>query len=62
MITDRPGACVGSQAWSKCDVTRLHAKREVKVKSNPSTHQAITVVLNGKMSGGGKQTLELNRT
>ena len=42
VITDQPGACMGSQAWSKCDVTRLHAKSEVKVKSNTSMHQAIT--------------------
>ena len=31
----------GSQAWSKCDVTRLRAKRDVKVKSNTSMLQAI---------------------
>ena len=42
VITDQPGACMGSQAWSKCDVTRLHAKSEVKVKSNTSMYQAIT--------------------
>ena len=41
MITDQPGACMGSQAWSKCDVTRLHAKRELKVKCNTLMHQAI---------------------
>ena len=41
MITYQPGACMGSQAWSKRDVTQLHAKREVKVKCNTSMHQAI---------------------
>ena len=39
--TDQPGACMGGQAWSKCDVTCLHAKREGKVKSNTSMHKAI---------------------
>ena len=42
VITDQPGACMGSQAWTKRDVTRLHAKREVQVKCNTSMHQAIT--------------------
>ena len=32
---------MGSQAWSKSDVTRLHAKSEVQVKCNTSMHQAI---------------------
>ena len=44
VITDEPGACMGSQAWEKRDVTRLHAKREVQVKCNTSMHQAITKV------------------
>ena len=53
MITDHPGACMGSQAWSKCDVTRLHAKSEVKVKSNTSMHQAImkTIVISTYFQG-----------
>ena len=42
VITDQPGASMDSQAWSKCDVTRLHTKGEVKVKSNTLMHQAIT--------------------
>ena len=44
MITDQPGACMGSQARSKCDIIRLHAKRklQVKLKGNTSMHQAIT--------------------
>ena len=33
--------CYCSLAWSKRDVTRLYAKRELKVKSNTSMHQAI---------------------
>ena len=41
MNTDQPGACMSSQAWANRDVTRLHAKREVQVKCNTSTHQAI---------------------
>ena len=34
--------CMGSQAWAKCDVTWLHAKREVKLICNTLMHQAIT--------------------
>ena len=41
MITDQPGACMGSLAWSKCYVTQLHAKRKVKVKCSTLMHQAI---------------------
>ena len=42
VITDQPGACLGSQAWAKHDVTRLHTKSEVRVKCNTLMHQAIT--------------------
>ena len=42
MITDQAGACMGSQAWSKCDITRFYAKYKFKVKSYTSMHQAIT--------------------
>ena len=44
VITDQPGACMGSQAWIKCDVTGLYAKRGVKVKCNASMHQAISTI------------------
>ena len=43
MITDQPGACMGSQVWKRCDVTRLYAKRKLKVKYNTSMHRAITL-------------------
>ena len=40
--------CMGSQAWSKRDVThdvtQLHAKSKLKVKSNTLMHQAIIIV------------------
>ena len=44
VITDQPGACLGSQAWAKHDVTRLHTNSEVRVKCNASMHQAITLI------------------
>ena len=43
VITDQPGACLGSQAWAKHGVTRLHTKSEVRVKCNTSMHKAITI-------------------
>ena len=43
VITDQPGACLGSQAWAKHDVTRLHTKSEVRVKCNTLMHQAIAI-------------------
>ena len=33
---------LGSQAWAKCDVAWLYAKREVKLISNTSMRQTIT--------------------
>ena len=40
---------MGSQAWSKCDVTWLYAKNELKVKSNTSMNQAIIIEVDGRM-------------
>ena len=42
VITDQPGACLGSRAWANRAVTQLHTKSEVRVKCNTSMHQAIT--------------------
>ena len=36
-------ACLGSQAWSNDDSQMSDAKQLMKVKSNTSMHQAITV-------------------
>ena len=42
VITDQPGAYMGSQAGKSCDVARLFAKRKLKVKCNTSMHQEIS--------------------
>ena len=44
VITDQPGAYLGSQVWAKHDVTRLHTKSEVQVKCNSSMYQAMNWV------------------